>query len=143
MKTRLAFLLGSLLLCQIAVAQSATNSKQAWPRPIPVRIRDSGNKDLLVMTLGAVNPAIADGTFDPATDEVRLKSGGTLKNYYRDTLKIKYYKPIDKSKFPLPQGSVCFRLCRLMCGRSLTFGRAIETFGGSAPGNSNPGAQPR
>jgi hypothetical protein len=130
------------LTCQANVAQTSVNSKQAWPRPIPVRIRDSGNKDLLVMTLGAVNPAIADGTFDPATDEVRLKSGGTLKNYYRDTLKIKYYKPIDKSKFPLPQGSVCFRLCRLMCGRSLTFRRAIETFGGSPQGIQIQGHSP-
>ena len=95
------------LTCQANVAQTSVNSKQAWPRPIPVRIRDGGNKDLLVMTLGAVNPAIADGTFDPATDEVRLKSGGTLKNYYRDTLKIKYYKPIDKSKFPLPPSGWC------------------------------------
>ncbi|HEY2973241.1 MAG TPA: NPCBM/NEW2 domain-containing protein [Pyrinomonadaceae bacterium] len=103
----LALVLGSLLVCQIAVAQTATDSKQAWPRPIPVRIRDSGNKDLLVMTLGAVNPVIADGTFDPATDEVRLKGGSSLKNYYRDTLKIKYYKPIDKSRFPLPPAGWC------------------------------------
>ena len=107
MKTLLAFLLGSLLLCQIAVAQTAANAKQAWPRSIPVRIADSSNKDLLVMTLGPVKPAIADGMFNPTTDEVRLKDGTTLNNYYRDTLKIKYYKPIDKSRFPLPPAGWC------------------------------------
>ncbi len=95
------------LSCNASVAQSSMTSKQAWPRPIPVRIRDSTNKDLLVMTLGAVNPVIADGIFDPAIDEVRLKDGITLKNYYRDTLKIKYFKPIDKSRFPLPPAGWC------------------------------------
>jgi len=89
------------------MAQSATTARQPWPRSLPARIRDGANKDLLVMTLGPVNPAIADGMFDPLKDEVRLKDGTTIKNYYRDTLKIKYFKPIDKSRFALPPSGWC------------------------------------
>ena len=61
----------------------------------------------MVMTLGHVSPAIADGTFDPAKDELRLKDGTVLKNYFRDTLKIKYFQPIDKTHFPLPPSGWC------------------------------------
>ena len=61
----------------------------------------------MVMTLGDVSPSIADGVFDPAKDELRLKDGTVLKNYYRDTLKIKYFQPIDKSRFPLPPSGWC------------------------------------
>jgi hypothetical protein len=107
MKLLHTLLIALTLVSQTTLAQSRTNKMSAWPRPIPVRIRDSGNKDLLVMTLGAVNPVIADGTFDPATDAVLLKDGSRLENYYRDILKIKYYKPIDKSRFPLPPAGWC------------------------------------
>ncbi len=106
--TRLACLLTiSIVACQLTFAQTRSRPSVNWPRPIPARIRDSDNKDLLVMTLGDVNPSIADGTFDPAKDEVQLKDGSTLKNYYRDTLKIKYFQPIDKTKFPLPPSGWC------------------------------------
>ena len=80
---------------------------QTWPHPIPARVRDGVNKDLMVMTLGQVSPSIADGTFDPVKDEVRLKDGTVLKNYFRDTLKIKYFAPIDKTRFPLPPSGWC------------------------------------
>ena len=80
---------------------------QTWPHPIPARIRDGANKDLMVMTLGHVSSSIADGTFDPVKDEVRLKDGTVLKNYFRDTLKIKYFAPIDKSRFPVPPSGWC------------------------------------
>jgi len=80
---------------------------QSWPHPIPARIRDSNNKELMVMTLGAVNPSIADGTFDPVKDEMRLHDGSVIKNYFRDTLKIKYFHPLDKSRFPLPPSGWC------------------------------------
>jgi hypothetical protein len=80
---------------------------QTWPHPIPARVRDGVNKDLMVMTLGNVSPSIADGTFDPVKDEVRLKDGTVLKNYFRDTLKIKYFQPIDKTRFPLPPSGWC------------------------------------
>jgi hypothetical protein len=107
MKTLLAFIFWSALLCQLALGQAPVNSRQPWPRPIPARIGDSNNKELMVMTLGDVHPSIADGTFDPAKDEVRLKDGKILKNYYRDTLKIKYFQPIDKTRFALPPSGWC------------------------------------
>jgi hypothetical protein len=83
------------------------HAAQNWPHPIPARVRDGGNKDLMVMTLGAVSPSIADGTFDPVKDEMRLRDGAILKNYFRDTLKIKYFHPIDKTHFPSPPSGWC------------------------------------
>jgi hypothetical protein len=91
------------LFAQNIVAQT----RHTWPHPIPARVRDGVNKDLMVMTLGDVMPSIADGTFDPAKDEMRLKDGTILKNYFRDTLKIKYFQPIDKTRFPLPPSGWC------------------------------------
>jgi hypothetical protein len=79
----------------------------AWPHPISARTRDSGNKDLMVMTLGDVSTPLADGVFDPAKDELRLNDGSVLKNYFRDTLKIKYFRAIDKTRFPLPPSGWC------------------------------------
>jgi len=107
MNRKLTLLLATLLSCQFALAQTGADKSRGWPRPIPVRIRDSTNLDLLVMTLGPVNTPIADGMFDPAKDEVRLKDGTVLANYYRDILKIKYYRPIDKSRFALPPSGWC------------------------------------
>ncbi len=80
---------------------------RAWPHPIPARIRDGSNKDMFVMTLGNVSTEIADGIYDPSKDEVTLKDGSVLKNYYRDTLRVKFFKPIDKSIFPLPPSGLC------------------------------------
>lgn len=98
---RLAFAtLLALMSVQVAVAQT-------WPHPIPARIRDGRNKDLMVMTLGVVNPSIADGTFDPVKDELRLRDGAVVNNYFRDTLKIKYFHAIDKTRFPLPPSGWC------------------------------------
>ena len=94
-----------LCLSVFVVAQSVV--AQTWPHPIPARIRDGANRELMVMTLGDVKPSIADGTFDPVKDELRLKDGTVLKHYYRDTLKIKYFQPIDKTRFPLPPSGWC------------------------------------
>lgn len=99
--TTLLFL--PILVSQVALGQSQSN----WPRPIPARIKDSGNKDLLVMTLGNVNTTLADGIFDPAKDEVKLKDGTIKKNYYKETLGIKYFQAIDKTRFPLPPSGWC------------------------------------
>src|SRR6185369_14020074 len=99
MKLSLACLL-CLFVAQIVCAQS-------WPHPIPARIRDGSNRDLMVMTLGDVAPTIADGVFDPSKDELRFNDGTILKNYFRDTLKIKYFQPIDKTRFPLPPSGWC------------------------------------
>lgn len=78
-----------------------------WPRVIPARIKDSENRDLFVMTLGVVTTPIAQGTFDPVKDQVTLKDGTVIKNYYRDTLGVKFYKPIPKDIFPLPPSGLC------------------------------------
>ena len=78
-----------------------------WPRVIPVRINDGANGDLFIMTLGEVNTPVAQGTFDPAKDQVTLKDGTVIKNYYRDTLGVKFYKPIPKDIFPLPPSGLC------------------------------------
>ncbi len=82
-------------------------AQQKWPHPIPARIADSSNKDLFIMTLGEIQTPLADGVFDPVKDEVTLRNGKVLRHYYRDTLGIKYYTPIDKTIFPLPPSGLC------------------------------------
>jgi len=78
-----------------------------WPYKIPARIMDDENKDLFVMTLGHVETPMADGVFDPEKDEITLNNGEIIPNYYRDTLGIEFYSPIDKSIFPLPPSGFC------------------------------------
>src|SRR5215469_6381175 len=51
---------------------AGTEPAHAWPAPIPCRVRDGANRDLLVMTLGDVETPLADGVFDPLKDEVTL-----------------------------------------------------------------------
>src|SRR2546421_9189703 len=95
------------LICQTALAQTRVGTGASWPRPVPARIHDGGNRDLFVMTLGDVNTVLADGTFDPARDEVRLKDGSVVQNYFKDKLGVKYFSPVDKSRFPLPPSGWC------------------------------------
>ncbi len=90
-----------------APRKTVATAPAAWPHAIPARIRDGGNPDLFVMTLGDVTTGLADGTFDPAEDRVTLRDGSVVANYYRDVLGVKYYKPIDKSIFPLPPSGMC------------------------------------
>lgn len=59
------------------------------------------------MTLGNVETPIADGVFDPVKDEVTLKDGSVKTNYYRDVLGVKFYQPLDKSRFPVPPSGWC------------------------------------
>jgi hypothetical protein len=59
------------------------------------------------MTLGDVETPLADGTFDPSKDEVRLKDGTVMRDYYKDTLGVKYFSPVDKSRFPVPPSGWC------------------------------------
>jgi NPCBM/NEW2 domain/Melibiase/Alpha galactosidase C-terminal beta sandwich domain len=92
-----------ILLCFLCLFAAQTALGQTWP----ARVHDGANKDLMVMTLGDVSTPIADGTFDPAKDELRLKDGAVIQNYFRDTLKIKYFQPIDKTRFPLPPSGWC------------------------------------
>lgn len=78
-----------------------------WPHPIPARVKDSANPDLFVMTLGDVRTPLTQGTFDPARDELTLLDGTVLKHYYRDTLKVPFFKAMDKSIFPVPPSGFC------------------------------------
>ncbi|MCL5035137.1 MAG: NPCBM/NEW2 domain-containing protein [Bacteroidetes bacterium] len=78
-----------------------------WPHLFPCRIHEGANKDLFVMTLGDVKTPLADGVFDPEKDQVTLNDGSVIKNYYRDSLGIRFYRPIDKSEFPLPPSGWC------------------------------------
>src|SRR5262245_22584212 len=86
-----------------------TDSKpnDGWPHPIPLRVRDGGNRNLMVMTLGNIETSLADGMYDPTADKVTLKDGSVIENYYRDKLGVKYFQPIDKTNFPLPPSGWC------------------------------------
>lgn len=83
-------------------SQAAGADTAPWPHPIPARTQDGANRELFILTLGRVETPLADGEFDPARDVVRLESGQELEHYYRDILGIKYYAPLDKTRFPLP-----------------------------------------
>ena len=88
------------------VTQTNITAQQVWPFPVPCRVQVGTNPDLLVMTLGDVRTPLADGFFDPVRDEVRLNDGTVFRNYYRDSLRVAYYEPIDKSIFPLPPSGI-------------------------------------
>ena len=95
------------IICGVLMTQNRAAAQQIWPYPIPCRIRDGENKNLLFMTLGDVKTVVADGMYDPVKDVVILKNGTTVQNYYRDSLRIRYYKPIDKKIYPLPPSGWC------------------------------------
>ena len=59
------------------------------------------------MTLGDVETSLADGVLDPQADRVTLKDGKVIENYYKSTLDVKYFQPIDKSRFALPPSGWC------------------------------------
>ncbi len=90
-----------------AAPPSAGGASGSWPYSFPCRIHEGANKDLFVMTLGDVKTSLADGVFNPVTDEVTLNDGTVIRNYYVDSLGIKFYKPIDKTYFPLPPSGWC------------------------------------
>src|SRR5688572_19077669 len=103
---RVAGLLAIILICCTAeFGQLRTTAK--WPHLIPARTKDSDNKDLFVMVLGDVKTPLANGIFDPAKDELRLSDGTAFGNYYKQTLGIKYFSPVDKSIFQLPPSGWC------------------------------------
>lgn len=82
-------------------------SNRDWPHPIPARVRDGANRNLMVMTLGDVETSLADGMYDPTIDRATLKDGSVIEHYYRDKLGVKYFQPIDKTNFPLPPSGWC------------------------------------
>lgn len=92
--------------CWLATPLSG-QEKQAWPHPIPCRIQDSSNPDLFVMALGNVNTPLAQGTFDPVKDQVILRDGTIKTDYYKNTLGLPFYRPVDKTHFALPPSGWC------------------------------------
>jgi hypothetical protein len=107
MRNITVFLLLSTLLGATAEAQLPAGTNLVWPQAIPCRTQDGTNRDLFVMTLGPVSTPIADGIFHPLQDEVTLNNGLVISNYYRDTLGVKFYQPLDKSHFPAPPSGWC------------------------------------
>ncbi|HEX5437315.1 MAG TPA: NPCBM/NEW2 domain-containing protein [Gemmatimonadaceae bacterium] len=78
-----------------------------WPRPVPIRLKPHGRDDLMITTLGEVSTPLADGTFDPVADRVTTADGRVIEHYYRASLGIRYYAPIDKSVFAVPPSGWC------------------------------------
>ena len=78
-----------------------------WPRPVPIRLKPSGQDDIMITTLGEVSTPLADGVFDPVADRVTTHDGRVIEHYFRDTLDIPFYQPIDKSVFPVPPSGWC------------------------------------
>ena len=105
MKQLILFVLLATAMNRVVAAPAAGD--RAWPHLIPCRIHDGTNQDLFVMTLGDVQTTIADGVFDPLQDQVRLNNDTIITNYYRDTLGVKFYQPLDKSRFPDPPSGWC------------------------------------
>lgn len=99
--------ISGLVLLLILPGEMRMAQNDQWPHRIPCRIQDAKNNDLFIMTLGDVQTSVADGLFDPVKDEVTLKNGTIINNYYRDSLGIKFYQPIDKSIFSLPPSGWC------------------------------------
>lgn len=99
-------LLWSGFMVENSPAQTRTGGP-TWPHPFPCRIHEGAQGDLFVMTLGPVQTPLADGVFDPASDQVRLTNGEAITSYYRDSLRIAFFQPIDKSRFPLPPSGWC------------------------------------
>ncbi|HTY61411.1 MAG TPA: NPCBM/NEW2 domain-containing protein [Acidobacteriota bacterium] len=97
----------AVILCCWLVTQAVGQDRRAWPYPIPCRIQDGSNPDLFLMVLGDVNTSLAQGTFDPAKDQVILSDGTVKPDYYKNTLGLPYYKPIDKTHFALPPSGWC------------------------------------
>ena len=89
----------ALILCCLTSLLSAATSRaqdlQPWPATIPCRVQDGSNKYLWIMTLGQPQSALADGVFDPLSDQVKLKDGSVKSNYFRDTLKVPFYQPLE------------------------------------------------
>jgi|WetSurMetagenome_2_1015567.scaffolds.fasta_scaffold00198_18 hypothetical protein len=77
-----------------------------WPAIIPARINDPSG-DLFIMTLGEVKTPVAQGSYDPVKDRMTLNDGTVIEHYYRDSLHVKYYSPIDKSIYPVPPSGFC------------------------------------
>jgi len=99
------FILGSCNDNKIATGPDYTH--RDWPYKVPARISDKDNTELFLMALGDIKTNLADGIFDPVKDEITLKDGTLIPNWYRDSLGLEFYNPIDKEIFPLPPSGMC------------------------------------
>ena len=102
-KLAISCLLTSLPFYLLAFSKDRTT----YSYRIPCRIKNGTNPELFIMTLGDVQTQLSQGTFDPQQDLVILRDDTQIKNYYKDTLNIKYFRPIDKTHFPLPPSGWC------------------------------------
>ena len=89
------------------ISSGAKNELAKLPEKILCRIDDEKNPDLMVMTLGNVDTPLADGIFYPYEDRAVLKHGKEIRSYYKVRLGIKYFRPFNKSYFPLPPSGWC------------------------------------
>lgn len=88
------FILGMMLYISIK------SFAQQLPNPRPCRVNDLQNEEILFLALGNPNfETIKQGDFDINKDEVKLTGKSLLANYYKDNLKVNFFKPIDKSVF--------------------------------------------
>ena len=78
-----------------------------WPRPIPMRLPPPEEDDVFVTLLGEVETPLSQGTYDPVADRVTLEDGTVLEDYFKGTLDVPYYEPLDKAVFPLPPSGWC------------------------------------
>ena len=144
------------LLALLGAASGQTQNSQSWPCPVPCRVQDGPNKDLWIMTLGQPQTALADGVFNPASDQVTLKDGRVKSNYFRDTLKVPLPAPgqiaVSAAALRLVylvlllQPHQCRRSQtqhRLDCGQSQRLRRAIRANRRRLAGASRPGGRPR
>lgn len=102
-----------LLLCsQLTVSAQKQQDKPLagpvgkWPVIVPARVNDPSG-DMFMMTLGEVSTPVAQGSYDPVNDKITLNDGSVMEHYYRDSLHLKYYSPIDKTIYPLPPSGFC------------------------------------
>jgi hypothetical protein len=83
-------------------------STQGQVLPRPCRTNDSLNADVLFVALG--NPdlsRVTQGDFDLANDRI-IKNGKVVyPNYFKQTLGLKYFQPIDKSVFKVSASGWC------------------------------------
>ncbi len=61
----------------------------------------------MVTLLGEVETPLAEGLYDPVADRVQLEDGTVIEDYFKTALDIPFYKPIDKTVFPLPPSGWC------------------------------------
>lgn len=103
---RFLVILSSVLFACPPAANSQSGEHGQSPE-FPCRVSDSPGRPLFVMTLGDVRTALAQGVYDAEKDEVRLGDGRIIAHWYRDSLGVRFFAAIDKSRFPVPPSGWC------------------------------------